>query len=162
MTLNVRAGISTFYESPLFRFLPDEQQPIGVPGESQTPVGMASLRGYGRMFTGAWKPYALVVAQRSTCRWRTAPREAVPNRRGVADHAAKSSARDLDRTIDAEVVRVRATVRAVGRGPRTSPRNAGAAERSFDGTLQQFRIGDVTMVDLLLTEEELTARTAAG
>ena len=40
VTLNVRAGMSTFYESPFFRFFPDEQQPIGVPGESQTPVGV--------------------------------------------------------------------------------------------------------------------------
>ena len=66
-------------------------------------------------------------------------------------------ARDLDRTIDAEVVRVSATVRAAADVLERRRETLSLLQRSFDGTVQQLRMGDATMVDVLLTEEELTS-----
>lgn len=160
VTLDARAGMSTFYESPFFRFFPDEQQPIGVPGESQSPVGIGSFRGYGRIFSGAWKPYALVSL---TFDLPLANRTA----RGRAEQARASLARsevvarDLDRTIGAEVVRVSAAVRATAEILERRRRTLELLEQTYAGTVQRFRMGEVTMVDLLLTEEELTAELLA-
>lgn len=76
----------------------------------------------------------------------------------IASHArSEVIARDLDRTIDAEVVRVNATVRATTEVLERRRQTLTLLEQSFAGTLQQFRMGEVTMVDVLLTEEELTA-----
>jgi outer membrane protein TolC len=156
VTLNVRAGMSTFYESPFFRFLPDEQQPIGVPGESQTPVGVTSVRGFGRIFTGAWKPY---VAATLTFDLPLANRSATGRAQQASASLARSEvvARDLDRTIAAEVVRVSATVRAAAEVLERRGQTLSLLQRSFDGTVQQLRMGEATMVDVLLTEEELTS-----
>jgi len=156
VTLNVRAGMSTFYESPYNRFFPDEQQPLGVPGESQTPVGVGSLRGYGRIFSGAWKPYAVVsLSFDLPFANRTAQGRAQQAKASLA--RSDVIARDLDRTIEAEVVRVSATVRATADVLEQRRQTLVLLEQTYAGTLERFRMREVTMVDLLLTEEELTA-----
>ena len=50
-----------------------------------------------------------------------------------------------------------ATVRGTAEVLERRRQTLGLLELSFAGTLQQFRIGEVTMVDVLLTEEQLTA-----
>jgi outer membrane protein TolC len=156
VTLNVRAGVSTFYESPFYRYFPDEQQPVGEPGETQSPVGIGSLRGYGRLFSGSWKPYALLTLSFDLPLGnRTA--------RGRAQQAAAALSRseiiaaDLDRTIDDEVVRVSATVRATEDVLDRRARTLTLLEESYAGTINQLRMGEATMVDVLLTEEAFTA-----
>ena len=155
VSLNVRGGLSTFYESPFDRFYPDEQHPIGTPGESRSPVGIGSLGGYGRIFTGAWKPYVVVsLSFDLPLANRTA--------RGRAEQAAASltqsdiSARELDLSIDRQVVRLHAAVRSAAEVLERRRQTLTLLGQSFDGTMQQFRMGDVTMLDLLITEESLT------
>jgi outer membrane protein TolC len=167
-TLNVRGGVSTFYESPFARFYPDEQQPvlsqlgyprvegpIGIPRQTQAPVDAWSPTGFGRIFRGAWKPYAMVSLSVSFPFANRSARGRLEQTMAAVT-TSEVDARELNRAIDTEVVRVRTSAAASAEVLQRRAETLARLQESYDATLQQLRNGDVTMLDLLLTEEQLT------
>jgi outer membrane protein TolC len=155
VTLNVRAGFSTFYESPFARFYPDEQQPIGAPRETQSPVDYWSPTGFGRIFRGAWKPYAMVSLSVSLPFANRSARGRLEQTMAAVT-TSEVDARELNRAIDTEVVRVRTSAAASAEVLQRRAETLARLQESYDATLQQLRNGDVTMLDVLITEEQLT------
>jgi outer membrane protein TolC len=160
LDLSITGGMSTFYESPFARYLPDEVNPIfseiappaTPPGR---PVRYYSGRGFARSLTGEWNPFVRAMV---TVNLPFANRAA----RGRAAQAGASLTRsqierlDLDRRIRDQVSQVSGVVRALA-GVIERRRDATEAlQRSLDASVQQFEIGELTLIDTLLTEETLT------
>jgi outer membrane protein TolC len=149
--LNVSGGISTFYDSPFFRYLPDElNEPPPKP-----PVHFYSPRGYWRAWRGDWKPFfkiELVVDwpfKNNVARGQFIQKESSLNR-------AQIELADLERTILDNIIRVTG---ALDRAKNVIERRRGALgyfEQTLDASLEMFEAGDITLIDTLITEEDLT------
>ncbi len=162
------AGMSNLYDSPFFKFLPDERLPIissisGVPTQpvTGTPVPPLSAvryyepRGYGRAITGRYEPFATVSLTvelpfgNRTARGRVAQAEAALTSSAV-------QTRDLRRTIGDNVVEV---AEALRRAADSLTERQAAVTRGLEtlgGRMQMFQVGDATLIDVLMTEEGLT------
>jgi outer membrane protein TolC len=149
--LNVSGGISTFYDSPFFRYLPDElDEPPPKP-----PVHFYSPRGYWRAWRGDWKPFfkiELVVDwpfKNNVARGQFVQKKSSLNR-------AQIELADLERTIMDNIIRVTG---ALDRAKNVIERRRGALgyfEQTLDASLEMFEAGDITLIDTLITEEDLT------
>lgn len=149
--LNVSGGISTFYDSPFFRYLPDElDEPPPKP-----PVHFYSPRGYWRALRGDWKPFLkieLVVDwpfKNNVARGQFVQKESSLNR-------AQIELADLERTIVDNIIRVTG---ALDRATNVIELRRGALgyfEQTLDASLEMFEAGDITLIDTLTTEEDLT------
>jgi outer membrane protein TolC len=160
LDLSITGGMSTFYESPFARYLPDEVNPIfseiappaTPPGR---PVRYYSGRGFARSLTGEWNPFVRAMV---TVNLPFANRAA----RGRAAQAGASLTRsqierlDLDRRIRDTVSQVGGVVRALGGVIERRRAATDALQRSLDASIQQFEIGELTLLDTLVTEETLT------
>lgn len=162
------AGMANLYDSPFFKFLPDERLPIvssisGVPTApiTGTPVPPLSAvryyepRGYGRAITGRYEPFATVSLTvelpfgNRTARGRVAQAEAAVTTSAV-------QANDLRRTIGDNVVEV---AEALRRAADSLTERQAAVTRGIEtlgGRMQMFQVGDTTLIDVLTTEEGLT------
>jgi outer membrane protein TolC len=160
LDLSITGGMSTFYESPFARYLPDEVNPIfseiappaTPPGR---PVRYYSGRGFARSLTGEWNPFVRAMI---TVNLPFANRAA----RGRAAQAGASLTRsqierlDLDRRIRDQVSQVSGVVRALAGVIERRRASTEALQRSLDASIEQFQIGELTLIDTLLTEETLT------
>jgi outer membrane protein TolC len=64
--------------------------------------------------------------------------------------------RDADRRIRANIVATRGVVERASRGLARAEEAQGHLRTVHEGTLERFRAGDVTLIDTLVTEEDLT------
>jgi outer membrane protein TolC len=160
LDLSITAGMSTFYESPYARYLPDEANPIfSEISPPATPPGRAvrwsSWRGFGRSLTGEWKPFVRATV---TFELPFANRAA----RGRATQAGASLTRsqieqfDLERRIRDNVSQVSGVVRALGGVIERRREATEALQRSLEASLEQFKIGELTLLDTIITEQNLT------
>ena len=172
--LSVSGGLSTFYESPFFRFLPDEsypiisaQAPVDAPGAvgpavfAETPVGESpvqfySPRGQFRAFSGEWKPYVMVsLAVRFPFGNNRAKGRFVQARASL--RRSDIEAGNLDRVIRDSVIEVSGALRFAGPTVERRREAVGFYLQTLDAALQLFQSGEQTLVDVLLTEEDSTA-----
>lgn len=153
----VTGGLSNLYDSPFYKFLPDEVNPI-IP--QQAPIEPAihyySGRGFYRAIEKRWEPY--VVAQltvqfpfaNNVAKGRFARTQATASARRI-------DVEDLSRRVQANVVDVTARLRH----SLASVRQWENAVRNNDdliaGSLLRFETRDLTLVDTLLTEEAVTS-----
>jgi outer membrane protein TolC len=169
----VKVGISNLYESPYFRYLPDEEFDVPLyscdanrnttspscvmqPGHStETPVRFYSVRGFARSITKRWEPF--VEAQIKV---------ELPFGNNAARGRAKQTAADAsDRAVQEEDLR-----RVIGehilsntqslRTSATAIDHAASAvtygDQLIEMAVQQFRAREATLIDTLLTEEQVT------
>ncbi len=157
--LSASFGLSPLYTSPFFRFLPDEDRPIETyevldpPGDPA--VHYYSPSGYWRMFNSEWQPFVTVGITFD-----------VPFANNVAEGRAlqaESSYRksEIDRTDLGRVVtqNVLEVARAAGFAEGALRARRAALElyqRTLEAAAEQYRTGDITLIDTLTTEEDLT------
>jgi outer membrane protein TolC len=114
-----------------------------------------SGRGFARSLTGEWNPFVRAMI---TVNLPFANRAA----RGRAAQAGASLTRsqierlDLDRRIRDQVSQVSGVVRALAGVIERRRDSTDALQRSLDASIEQFEIGELTLIDTLLTEETLT------
>lgn len=157
--LSITGGLSNRYESPVFRYLPDEQFPIYSDFETKpdvdSPVRWYSANGLWRSMTGRWEPF---VSATFTLEF-TLGNRAAHGRLAQSQASALQSritAADLERVNRANVVSVS---EALQRARQKVERQRTAVERSeaaLQGTIEQLKAGETTVIDLLTTEEALT------
>jgi outer membrane protein TolC len=157
--LTVTGGVSNLYESPFFRYFPDEAYPIIAQitpnPAADSPVRALWPRGWWRSLRGRWEPF--VVASVTID---------VPFANNRAKGRMAQARASLRRTEIQQVELSRATgenlVAATGSLARTADaiaRSRTAVERSeqtLEGTLASFDGNEATLLDTLLTEEEVT------
>ena len=168
LDLTLTGGIFNLEDSPFFKFLPDEREPIisvtsglptspvtGTPVPPEDPVRYYSPIGYGRALTNRHTPFVTVALTvelpfgNNTARGRVAQAEA-------ASTSAAIQAADLRRTIGDTVVDLAQTLErsAAALAERESAIARGL--ETLDGRLRMFQVGDTTLLDVLLTEESFT------
>jgi hypothetical protein len=126
--VNLSAGLSQGYESEIFRFLPDERNPIfselNPPTEFDETHRFYSPKGYWRGLSGRWEPF--VTASIS-----------------------------FELPIGNNVTGIVGTLRAAAEGVQRSREAVERTQQTFEGALAQLRAGELTLIDTLTTEEEL-------
>ena len=153
-------GLANTYDNPLFRFMPDELHPIYsdfevFPPPGLDPVRFATPTGFGRSLTGRWEPFVNVKMNYEL----PFSNNRYAGRSFQADSNVRRSTievQDLDRRIRDSIFRLTGTLTA----------NAAAIERRrfviarqrevLQGSLQQLRAGEGTVIDFLSTELDLT------
>lgn len=168
LDFSLTAGLNTLYESPLYKFLPDELEPLSLEPRlgfntediksttpRDTPVRYYSGTGFWRSVRSEWQPF---VQTSISLRWPFG-NNAAKGRFGQASASLSQSRiqlRDADRKIRANVVATRGVVERAARSVARAEEAQGHLQTVHQGTLERFRSGDVTLLDTLITEEDLT------
>ena len=165
VTLTV--GMSNLYESPFFKYLPDEAEPIintqaaivtpavtGTPVPPEPGVRYWEPRGYYRAITGRFEPFATVKLT-----WEIPfGNNAAKGRVAQAQASLSTSSIDalnLDRVIRDNVVEVAGTVARAHEAMQRWETAAANSAKSYDAQQRLLEAGTVTLIDVLLTEEGL-------
>jgi outer membrane protein TolC len=168
LDLSLTGGLSNLYESPFFRFLPDERDAIinqtatvpiaavsGVPVPPDSPVRYWSPRGYSRSVSSRHEPFIT-----ANVTWELPfGNNAARGRAAQAEATLRSSSIeviDLGRVIDDNIIGI---ADALSRSEAAIAGSTEAVARGADllaGVLQQFQAGDITLLDTLVTEESVT------
>jgi outer membrane protein TolC len=157
--LAVVGGLSNYYESPFFRYLPDEVDPIYSDFEPRpvrpTPVRFFSPRGFYRSLTGRWEPFLTasftfdLPLANNVATGRAVQTQATLER-------SRLQAADLARVIRENVLGVAGALARAGDALERWETAVAHDEATVAATLERFGAGEVTLVDTLLTEEILT------
>jgi outer membrane protein TolC len=159
ITLQLTAGLSTQYESQPFRFLPDEVDPIysdfAPKPVRDDPVRYFSAYGWTRSLRGQWLPF---TSANVTFDLPFGNHAAIGRARQAKAAAARSNieAVDLNRSIAENVANAAGLVRTLGDAIKSHQQAITFQQQTLDGALERLKIGDVTVIDTLTTEETLT------
>ncbi len=148
--LKLSAGLSTLYTSPFFRFLPDE---LDEP-PPDTPIRFYSPRGYLRSFEGDWKPF-FKVDLTFDLPFKNNTAEGLLLREQSSLTSSEISLTDLERTIRNNVIEVRGALDWSHDSLRQRAESIAQYQETLESTMAQYQAGDITLVDTLLTEEDL-------
>jgi outer membrane protein TolC len=135
INLSLQAGSSTLYDTPSLRF--------------SSPVG------YYRSFTAPWAPFAAVSLSfelpfgNRSAKGRLVQAESTFNE-------SRIRSRDLQRVISQNVIDAADAVRRAAEALERWDAAVAAATQTLDAAIQRFQLGDLTLIDVLLTEQELT------
>ena len=151
--------MSTQYESQPFRFLPDEVDPIysdfAPKPVRDDPVRYFSAYGWTRSLRGQWLPF---TSANVTFDLPFGNHAAIGRARQAKAAAARSNieAVDLNRSIAENVANAAGLVRTLGDAIKSHQQAITFQQQTLDGALERLKIGDVTVIDTLTTEETLT------
>jgi outer membrane protein TolC len=152
--LRFSGGVAQAYYGPPFRSLPDELAPIGaLPDDSY--VRYYDPRGVGRAFSPRWPPIAAITG--------TVELPFGNNQRAgaYAQAVASTSANeiqvmDLSRTIANAVPQLAENIRRARLQWEQRQEEVIQYEATWDATQRLRAAGEMTLIDTLLTEQELT------
>ncbi|MCC7044015.1 MAG: TolC family protein [Acidobacteria bacterium] len=168
LDLTLTGGLYNLYDSPFFKFLPDEREPIisvtsGLPTQPVTGTPVAPLDparyfspvGYGRALKGRHTPFATVAVTfelpfgNRTARGRAAQAEASLNSSAIQSE-------NLRRVIGENIVELTETLRRAADSLAEWEAAVARGAETLDGRIRMFQVGDATLIDALLTEDGLT------
>jgi len=156
--LNFSGGLAQSYESEIFRFLPDEQNPIfselNPPKQFDETHRYYSPRGYWRGLTGRWEPFVTASISFDI----PIGNNAAKGRLAQAQATLRSSEiqyRDRTRLIGDNITGVVQTLKAAAEGVLRAREAVERTTATYEGALAQLRAGELTLIDTLTTEEEL-------
>jgi outer membrane protein TolC len=159
INFQIKAGLSTNYESQFFRFLPDEVDPIYSDFEPKPvrddPVRYFSAHGWLRSLSGQWLPFYSANITFDL----PFGNHAAKGRAQQAQAAASRSlvqATDLNRTIAENVANANGLVRTLSQAIREHEQAVKFQQQTLEGALERLKIGDVTVLDTITTEQDLT------
>lgn len=146
------AGMNTLYESPFLRVLGEEQEkPVPYVQGSR----FSSPRGYFRSLGRTWKPQ--VSAQLT---FDLPFKNNAARGRFVQDDAtfrqAQIQRQDLERTIRDNVTDISYAVRRAAEAMDRNREALGLYEKTLNSALERYQAGDITLLDTIVTEEDLT------
>lgn len=149
--LFISGGLSTLYESPIFKVFPEE---LDEP-RTESFVDYYSPRGLARSFAGSWDPFVVVGVTfeipfgNNSARGRLRRDQA-----SLRSNQIRES--DLERVIEGSVVSLTVALQRARESVFRHRESIGFLEQTLQSTLAQYEAGDVSLIDTLTTEEELT------
>jgi outer membrane protein TolC len=158
---SLNLGIADLYDSPFFRYLPDEANPIysdlsPAPAPGLSPVRYASGRGYYRTASGRWEPYLVasfslqLPLANNAARGRSAQAEATLGQ-------ARIRSADIRRVVGENVIEVRETLDMAAKAVAWWEKAVANGQETLAAAMERFRDREMTLINTLLTEEELTS-----
>lgn len=157
--LSLTGGMANRYESPFFRFFEDERFPIysdfEQPPPVDTPVRWYSPRGLYESMTGRWEPFVSAQFKVEFPLGNNAAQGRFAQAR-AGERQSRIRAADLRRAIR---LNVHNAGEAVRKAVAVVEQRRAAVARGTDalsGVLEQLKVGEVTVIDVLTTEESLT------
>jgi outer membrane protein TolC len=169
LDFTLTAGMANLYDSPFFKYLPDERLPIistttpvptppvtGTPVPPLSAVRYYDARGYGRAMTGRYEPFATVAITfelpfgNNAARGRAAQAEAALNTSSI-------QTTDLRRTIGDSIVDLSQALRRSAEALQHRQNAVTQGNETLGGRIKLLQAGDTTLIDVLTTEEELRA-----
>jgi outer membrane protein TolC len=169
LDFRISAGMSNLYESDFFRYLPDEADSIidttqrvvtpvidGAPLAPISPVRYWDPRGYSRAITGRYEPFVNVAFNlelpfgNNRGKGRIAQAQA-----GV--RSASIDVVNLNRTIQDNVVEVRQTLERAANALAQWEAAVSNSRQTYASQQRLLESGTTTLIDVILTEEELAA-----
>jgi outer membrane protein TolC len=159
LDLQITGGFSNLYESPFNRFLPDELDPI-YSDFAPKPIRLRPTRYYNplglyRSLSGRWEPFVAasftigIPFGNNTAKGRLAQAEA-------GTRSDQVQANDLRRTIGEGVTAASGTLTDAAQAWSAQNAAVAASTQAVAGALQRFQAGEITLFDLLVTEDQLT------
>jgi outer membrane protein TolC len=159
INLQVTAGLSTNYESQFFRFLPDEVDPIQSDFKPKPvrddPVRYFSAHGWLRSLSGQWLPFTSANLTFDLPFGNHAARGRAKQAQAAASRSLVQAA-DLNRTIAENVTNANGLVRALSQAIREQQQAITFQQQTLEGAMERLKIGDVTLLDTIQTEQDLT------
>jgi outer membrane protein TolC len=152
--LRFSGGVGQAYYAPPFRSLPDELAPVGLlPDDSY--VRYYDPRGVGRAFSEKWQP---ILAISGTIQLPFGNNQRLGQ---YAQAVASTSAHDvqvmdLSRTIENAVPQLAENIRRARLQWEQRQEQVIQYESTWDATQRLRAAGEMTLIDTLLTEQELT------
>jgi outer membrane protein TolC len=149
--LFVRVGMGSFWESPFFRHLPTELDEL----PDEHPLRFDEPAGYWRSFEDEWKPFFSLGLtfelpfRNRAARGRYAQRQAALREADVEWY-------DLGRRIRDRIVSAREAVLKARASVEQHQRSVERFQRILDASLDRFEAGDISLIDTLTSEEDLT------
>lgn len=158
--LTISGGLSNTYDNPLFRFMPDELHPIysdfaPIPAPGQAPTRFATPRGFYRSVSGRWEPFLGVQMSyelpRGNRAWlgRSLQMESQVRRSAI-------ELEDLDRVVRDAIAAASGALDAAAATIERRQVVIARQQETLAGTLEQFRAGEATLLDVIVTEDALT------
>jgi outer membrane protein TolC len=150
--LSIRLGMGSFWESPFFRHLPSE---LDDPPAEEHPLRFDEPAGYWRSFEDEWKPFITVglsvdlPIQNRTARGRYLQRSA-------SLRQSEIEWSDLSRRIRDRVVSARGAVVEALDSLEQHSLSVDRFERTLNSAMERFEAGDISLIDTLTSEEDLT------
>ena len=154
LDLTVTVGMTTFHESGFFRFLPDELEKEDLPPEA--PAHFYSPRGFTlSAFQSNWEPFIT-----GSITFELPFGNNVAQGRHFQDRSSLRSSDiqfgDLRRLIRDNVVDVSVRLERAAESVRHRRESIGFYKQTLEAAQARFEINDISLIDVLLTEEDLT------
>lgn len=149
-------GFNTLYESPILRLFPAEQptQPY------EQGVRYASPEGLWNSWQRRWRPTVSaqlvfeLPTKNSAAHGRLVQEEASWDR-------SRIQRRDLERTVRDNVVQMAESVQRAAEAVARHREALAFYEKTLEAAMARFQAGDLTLIDTLTTEEDLTRQRQA-
>lgn len=165
--VDLTVGMSNLYDSPFFRYFPDEREPIidqrtGLPTPAITGTPVPRLpavryfdpRGFKRAISGRYEPFATIRLTWEIPFGNNAARGRVAQAQANLG-ASTIDAISLDRIVKDNIVEVTTTMSRAATAVDLAQTAATNGARTLESALRLFQTGDVTLIDTLTTEEGL-------
>lgn len=149
--LSLGGGFSTLYESPFFRVLPEEEDPP----PRTTYVDYFAPAGYWRSVNGAWEPFVKAELTFDIPFGNNVARGQLLQQQS-SHTMSEIRLRDLERLIRQNVIEVVGSLQRAGEVLARRREAVTYYEQTLANALARYETGDISLVDMLLTEEELT------
>jgi outer membrane protein TolC len=169
INLSLTGGYANLYSSPFFKYLPDgvgkivdmtSPQPLpitvtGSPRPVQSPVRYWEPRGFYRALTGRYEPFFIanfdfrLPIGNNAAKGRLAQTQAMLQ-------TSTTDAIDLQRIIGENVIGTSEGLRRSAAEVARRQTAVTADEQTLNAAIQRFQIREVTLIDTLLTEDDLT------
>src|SRR5262249_42480890 len=153
---NLNAGISNLYDTPVYRFLPEERDRITPRSTPPQPaIRYYSPSGYYHAIVGRYEPFVVARFQfqfpfgNHGARGRFQEAEANMT-------SSRIDAVDLNRSIRDSIVDLTDQIRQSAAAIERWQAAVRADDQAVQGVFQRFEIREVKLIDTLLTEEDAT------
>lgn len=155
LDLQVRLGAGSFYQGPYFRVLPDEQ--VRNPFEpTDSPLNYYDPAGFGRAMGDHWSPtFAISLKFELPFGNRAATGRMVQAQQVLRQDSIRMA--NLGRVIDENVAQLLGAVKRAASEVQNRTRAVEAQESTWQTAQQLQAAGELTLIDLITTEQNLTS-----
>jgi len=154
LDLQLRLGAGSFYQGPYFRVLKDEQ--VRNPFEpTDSPLNYYEPAGFGRAFGDHWAPtFSVTLRFELPFGNRAATGRMIQAQQALRQDSIRTA--NLSRVIEENVAQLLGAVKRAAAEVQSRTRAVEAQEATWRTAQELRKAGELTLIDLITTEQNLT------